>query len=34
VLDQWTNEMGGPPAPPRPRRLRQSPPGDEQPPLV
>jgi hypothetical protein len=37
VLDRWTDEGAGPAMPPpRPRRLRQSPPlaEDEQPPLV
>jgi hypothetical protein len=35
ALDQWVDENGSPPAPPpRPRRLRQAPPADEQPPLV
>jgi hypothetical protein len=37
VLDRWTDEGAGPVMPPpRPRRLRQSPPlaEDEQPPLV
>jgi hypothetical protein len=34
VLERWADRNGGPPvAPPRPRRLRQSPP-DEEPPLV
>jgi hypothetical protein len=35
VLERWTDEAGGPSMPPpRPRRLRQAPPEDEQPPLV
>src|SRR6185503_10277295 len=35
VLEQWSDPAGGPPPPPlRPRRLRQAPPEDEQPPLV
>ncbi|HEX5258478.1 MAG TPA: mechanosensitive ion channel [Sphingomicrobium sp.] len=35
VLDRWADEASGPPMPPpRPRRLRQAPPEDEQPPLV
>jgi len=35
VLERWADEASGPPMPPpRPRRLRQAPPEDEQPPLV
>jgi hypothetical protein len=35
VLERWADETGSAPVPPpRPRRLRQAPPEDEQPPLV
>jgi hypothetical protein len=35
VLERWAGEAGGPPmSPPRPKRLRQAPSEDEQPPLV
>jgi multisubunit Na+/H+ antiporter MnhC subunit len=35
VLERWADDAGSPPMPPpRPRRLRQAPPEDEQPPLV
>ena len=34
VLERWAGEAGAPPMPPRPRRLQQAPPEDEQPPLV
>ena len=35
VLERWADDAGGSPMPPpRPKRLRQAPPEDEQPPLV
>jgi len=35
VLERWADDAGGAPMPPpRPKRLRQAPPEDEQPPLV
>ncbi|HEX5237308.1 MAG TPA: mechanosensitive ion channel [Sphingomicrobium sp.] len=35
ILERWAGEAGsGPMPPPRPKRLRQAPPEDEQPPLV